>query len=128
MNTVNELQARREAIIREMLSIRSMRRGTINEQYLGVRHKGVRQPVLRGPYYILSRREGKKTVSQRLTSGEQLQQAREDVEAYQRFMVLCKEFTSITEKLGQLEHEGDRSKELEAEKKRRRLRSSKTPR
>ena len=40
MQTIHELEARRNEIARQMLSIRSLRRGTINEQYLKVSHKG----------------------------------------------------------------------------------------
>ena len=44
-----------------------------------VPHKGNAQPVLRGPYYVLSRREGNKTVSVRLTNAAMLLETREAV-------------------------------------------------
>lgn len=103
MKTSETLEARREKIIREMLSIRSMRKGTINEQYLKVRLVGRKEAVERGPYYVLSRREGNKTVSQRLTTAEKLEQARRDVAEHQKFVALCKEYQEVTEKLGEME-------------------------
>lgn len=124
MNTIPELEARREAVLQEMLTIHSLHRGTINKQYLEVRHKGKPEPVLRGPYYVFSRREGNRTVSRRLTSAAELERARQDVAAHQRFVALCQEFESLTEKLGRLESE--ESGALERGKKRRRSRSSKT--
>ena len=123
MDPVPELVARREAILEQMRAIRSMRRGTINEQYLKVSHQGAKTPVLRGPYYVLSRREGEKTVSQRLTSSAALEQAKSDVAAHKRFLVLCREFERLTERLGQLERQAP---DLEREKKRRSSPSSKT--
>ena len=125
MSPIQNLEARRNAILEEMRSIRSMRRGTINEQYLKVRLQRKKEPALRGPYYVLSRREGEKTVSQRLTSLGELEQARKEVGEYKRFLSLCREFEQVTTKLGELEREGA---ELEREKKRFRSSSSKTGR
>ena len=125
MSPMQNLEARRNAILEEMRSIRSMRRGTINEQYLKVRLQRKKEPALRGPYYVLSRREGEKTVSQRLTSLGELEQARKEVGEYKRFLSLCREFEQVTTELGELEREGS---ELEREKKRFRSSSSKTGR
>jgi hypothetical protein len=115
MGTIQELEARRNAILEEMRSIRSMRRGTINEQYFKIHLKGSKEATLQGPYYVLSRREEEKTVSQRLRSFGELERARRDVAAYKRFMALCREFEQLTRRLGELEREGA---DLEEEKKR----------
>ena len=114
MDTVQELEARRNGILEQMRSIRSMRRGTINEQYFKTRLKGRKGIVFQGPYYVLSRREGKKTASQRLRSPSELEQAQKDVAEYKRFMGLCQEFERLTARLGELER-GE--KELIQEKK-----------
>jgi hypothetical protein len=123
MDTIHELEAKRDALLAEMKSIRSMRRGTINEQYLQVQHVTMRQPVKRGPYFVLSRFDPvrKKTISRRLTSPEEVEQAQIDVAAYKRYVALCDEFEGLTERLGELEHESGSDRE---EKKRRRLRSN----
>lgn len=115
MGTIEELEARRNAILEEMRSIRSMRRGTINEQYFRIRLKKSKEVTLQGPYYVLSRREGEKTVSQRLRSSAELERARRDIAAHKRFMALCREFEQLTSSLGELEREGA---DLEGEKKR----------
>ena len=122
MKAIQELEEKREAVIDQMRAIRAMKRGTINEQYLKVRHKGKKQPVLRGPYHVLSRREGNRTVSERLHNDEELQRAREDVETHRRFVSLCREFERLTEQLGELERAGG----LDVEKKRRGSRSNRT--
>jgi hypothetical protein len=125
MDTVQQLEARRNAILEEMRSIRSMRRGTINEQYFKTRLKGRKGMVHQGPYYVLSKWEGQKTVSKRLRSVAELEQAQKNVAEYKRFLGLCQEFERLTARLGELES-GEEG--LEQEKKRFRLPSSKTER
>ncbi len=78
-----------------------------------------------GPYYVLSKREGQKTVSRRLRSAAELEQARKDVGEYRRFLGLCREFEGLTAHLGEMER-GEPS--LEQEKKRFRWPSNKTER
>ena len=58
MNNLREIEDRREAILQEMLSIRAVRRGTLNEQYFKVAVRGGKGEELRGPYFVLSRRVG----------------------------------------------------------------------
>lgn len=123
MSTIQELETQRNAVLAEIIAIRSMKRGTINEQFLKVPRKGKREPALRGPYYVLSRKEGRRTVSQRLKSPTELEQAQRDVAAHKRFVELCRQFEQLTEQLGELER---RTGDTAPEKKRRRSRSSKT--
>jgi len=123
MDTVHELEARRNAVLEEMRSIRSMRRGTINEQHFKTHLKGKKRTVFQGPYYVLSRREGKKTVSTRLRAGPEVEQARKDVAEYKRFLGLCHEFERLTARLGERER-GEQ--DLWQEKKRPRSPLSKT--
>lgn len=102
MSTAEELEARREAILGEMRSIRCMRRGTLAEQYLKVKHKGKRKPVLRGPYYTLARWERGKTASKRLRGAEEVARAREEIAGHKRFLELCKAFEEVTERLADM--------------------------
>jgi len=125
MDTVQQLEARRNAILEEMRSIRSMRRGTINEQYVQTRLRGRKGVVHQGPYYVLSKREKQRTVNKRLRSATELEQAQKEVAEYKRFMMLCQEFERLTARLGELER-GEPG--LEQEKKRFRSPSSETER
>jgi hypothetical protein len=125
MDTAQQLEARRNGILEEMRSIRSMRRGTINEQYFKTRLKGTKGMVRQGPYYVLSRREVKKTVSRRIRSRAELERAQKDVAEYKRFLGLCQEFERLTARLGELER-GEQG--MEQEKKRFRSPSNKTER
>jgi len=60
MEIVQELEARRNAILEEMRSIRSMRRGTINEQHFKTRLKGRKGMVLRVPIMFCPGGKGKR--------------------------------------------------------------------
>ena len=126
MKEIKRIEERREEILRQMREMRSMERGTITEQYLKVRHKGAAEPVLRGPYYVISRRGERKTEGYRLSGPAELARARRDVEAHQRFAELCREYEELTEALGRLER--GLVERAEGKKKRRRSRSSETRR
>jgi len=103
MRRHDQLEAQREALLSQMRLIRSMKRGTLSVRPEKVRRKGHKEPVLLGPYPLLVRREGKRTVGWRLRSAQEVAQAREDIAAYERFVALCKEFAQATEELGELE-------------------------
>jgi hypothetical protein len=126
MDQIQAIEKRREEILEEMRGIRAMERGSITEQYLKVRHKGKKEPVSRGPYYLISRRGEKKTVGRRLSGAEELARARAEVEAHRRFRELCREYEELTERLGELCRLGADAEA--AEKKRRRSRLSGTKR
>lgn len=99
-----QLQERRQRIVDEMMAIESMRRGTLNEQFLRVPHKGKKEPVLRGPYFVLSRKLEGRTVSERVAP-EHIERVRKEIERYERFMALCREFVELTEALGSCEQD-----------------------
>jgi len=103
MSQIEAIEQRRAEILKQMSRIGSLKRGSITEQYLKVRLKGQPRAVLRGPYYVFSRREGGRTVSRRLTTERDLAQAREEVSAARRFRELCREYEELTERLGALE-------------------------
>jgi len=102
METRRQLQQQREHVVKEMMSLDSMKRGTLNEQFLRVPQKGQKEPALRGPYFVLSRKEAGKTVSQRIASNE-VERVREDIARYNRFLQLSQKFVDLSEQLGALE-------------------------
>ena len=110
MDPCQAIEAKRLAILESLKAIRSMRRGAITEQFFPVLRHGQNQTVRRGPYYVFTRHQGSKTVSQRLTTPQALQNAREDVEAFKRFQALCRDYEQLTEKLGELERESGTEK------------------
>jgi len=115
MESLQQIEVQRLAILDGIKSVRSMRRGSITEQFFPVLRKGQKQTARRGPYYVFTRHQGSKTVSRRLSTPQALQQAREDVEAFKRFQTLCREYERLTEKLGELEREtGQEKKRLKS--------------
>lgn len=108
------LERRRRELVDAMLSIRSMCGGKISEQFLQVHHKGKKQPVERGPYYVLSCWKEGRNQSRRIRS-EALEEIRADLANHERFVALCREFEELTERLGALERE--EAAEMEAVKK-----------
>ena len=107
---ISRLEARRLAILEEIRSIDSMQRGTVNEQFFQIRRKVSKELTRQGPYYVWTRSEGGKTVSQRLTSAEAVEQARADVAAYKRFQALCGEYIEVTSKMGALKRTTEQEK------------------
>ena len=123
MDNIRNIERKRKIILDKMRNIRSMEKGTINKQMLKVPQKGKDEHALRGPYFVISKRENGKTKSKRLKNEKELQQAEKDVKAHKEFVKLCGEFELLTEKLGELERLED---ENEQEKKRRYSKSKKT--
>ena len=97
-----ELEDKRRQVVNKMMAIRSMKRGTLNEQYVPRVLQGRATGELRGPYYVLSRHEKAGTVSSRVR-GEQVQETRADLARFKEFEALCEEFAELTERLGELE-------------------------
>ena len=116
---VLQIEGRREQILEQMRAMRSMGRWSITEQVLRDQRTVGSEPVLRGPYYVLSRREKGRTVSRRIKPGPELEQARRDADEHRRYVELCHEFERLTEQLGLLE------RGAEAQEKKRRTSSSK---
>ncbi len=117
MKKMPETENQRDAVLQQMRDIRSMKRGTINEQYLKVPQRRAK-PALRGPYYVLSRREGNRTVSERLTTPAQLQQAKMDIAAHRKFVELCREFELLTEQMGLIQRQAEGTEEKKRLKRR----------
>lgn len=122
MNEIERLEKRRMQIIEEISSIGTMRKGSVTEQYLKVARKGEREPGLRGPYFLYTRKEKGKTVGRRL-SKEKADRFRQQVEAFHRFQALGKQYAEISERLADLAGVVEAS---DREKKQPRSSSSKT--
>ena len=110
MSTIGAVEQQREDVLEQMSTIRSMERASRSEQMLEVKHKGVEEPVLRGPYYVLVRREDGRSRSRRVPKDE-VAQVKQDVANCQRFRALAREYEKLTEELSRLERESGASEE-----------------
>ena len=108
-----QLEQRRLDLLRQMGNIRGMRRGSVTEQYLKVRHKGQPEPVPRGPYYLWQYWENGKPVRRRLNTPKEVEAARREVAAHREFEDLCAQLVQTLEALGALERGGGAADEAQ---------------
>lgn len=111
MTRIQELESRRKEVLQKFAAIRSLRKGTLNEQWFPVVRNGKKTKKLRGPYFVWSYKVGKKTVSERLKDEQGIALARQDAANYRRFRGLCGELEKLIAELGQAERQQTASEE-----------------
>jgi hypothetical protein len=116
------LGQRQDQIVRELMAIRAMKKGTVTHQRARRRPK---VETLCGPYPLLTWKEAGRTKSLRLTTPEDLVWAGQAVENYHRFVTLCREYERLAEHLALGQRPGTHSASEEALKKGRKSRRSK---
>jgi hypothetical protein len=67
------MEARRRAVLEQLAAIRSLRKGTLSEQWVPVVRDGKKTKTLRGPYFVWTCKASDRTVSKRI-KGKQAQQ------------------------------------------------------
>ena len=107
----HELERQRQEILEKMNRIRTMRRGSISEQFLKVSRQGETEPVSRGPYYLWQYWEEGVPKRHRLRSGREVEAARREVAAHKAFEQLCRQYVSVAEALAKAERKTDASEE-----------------
>lgn len=101
MTRVEQLQDRRQRIVRELSQLDQMRRGSVVDQYVeATRKDGTR--VRRGPYVLYSYKEEGKTVSRRITDPEQIPLYQQQIDRFRRFQQLSAELITLGEQLSEL--------------------------
>lgn len=105
MMSTHALETRRRTVLEQLAAIRSLRKGTLSEQWVPVVRDGKKTKTLRGPYFVWTYKMGKKTVSERVKGKQEQQWAKQDALNYQRFRELCLELEQLTHQLGLLERQ-----------------------
>lgn len=97
MSIIQKLRQKRQQLLSQISLIEEMRRGSVIRQFLKIRLKGKRKPVLSGPYALFSFKKKGKTISRRLHDLEEIRRLEQQVENYHLFQKLCRRLVEIGE-------------------------------
>ncbi len=95
------LEQQRQCLLRQLADLRELRRGSLTEQFLTVKHADGSK-VRCGPYPLLTRKEAKKTVSARLTDPALVPLYRRQIQAMREFETVIDQLVCVGEELGDL--------------------------
>lgn len=97
----SNLEQQRRGLLRQLADLRELRRGSLTEQFLTVKHADG-SSVKRGPYPLLTRKEASKTVSVRLTEPALVPLYRQQLQAMRQFEGVVDQLVHLGEQLGDL--------------------------
>jgi hypothetical protein len=100
LNSSN-LEQQRQGLLRQLTDLRELRRGSLTEQFLTVKHADG-SSVKRGPYPLLTRKEASKTVSHRITDPALVPLYRQQIQAMRQFEGVIDQLVRLGEQLGDL--------------------------
>lgn len=96
-----KLENQRQALLQQLSGLQELRRGSFTEQFLMVKHADG-SLVKRGPYPLLTRKEGKKTVSLRLSDPTLVPLYRRQIQAMREFETVADQLVRVGEQLSDL--------------------------
>jgi hypothetical protein len=95
------LQQQRQQLLQQLSGLEELRRGSLTEQFLMVKRKDGSR-VKRGPYPLLTRKHGRKTVSLRLTDPALVPLYRQQIQALRQFETVVDRLVLVGEQLSDL--------------------------
>jgi hypothetical protein len=95
------LEQQRQGLLRQLADLREVRRGSLLEQFLTVKHADGSK-VKRGPYPLLTRKVANRTVSVRLTDPSLVPLYRQQIQAMRQFESVIDQLVRLGEELGDL--------------------------
>jgi len=95
------LEQQRQALLRQLSDLRELRRGSLTEQFLTVKHADGSK-VRRGPYPLLTRKDAQKTVSVRVTDPALVPIYRQQIQTMRQFESVVERLVRVGEQLGDL--------------------------
>ena len=95
------LEIQRQSLLDQLAQLQQIRRGSLTEQFLMVKRKDGSR-VKRGPYPLLTKKQGAKTVSQRLCDPAVCALYRQQIQAMRQFEDRVGQLVQIGEQLSDL--------------------------
>jgi hypothetical protein len=95
------VRQQRQQLLQQLSSLQELRRGSLTEQFLMVKRKDGSR-VKRGPYPLLTRKHGQKTVSRRLTDPALVPLYRQQIQAMRQFETVVDGLVRVGEQLSDL--------------------------
>jgi hypothetical protein len=95
------LEQQRQTLLQRLCDLRELRRGSLTEQFLTVRHADGSK-VKHGPYPLLTRKTANKTVSVRLTNPALVPLYRRQIQAMREFETVTDQLVRLGEQLSEL--------------------------
>src|SRR5258708_922895 len=94
----SNLEQQRQGFLRQLADLRELRRGSLTEQFLTVKHADGSK-VRRGPYPLLTRKQANKTLSVRLSDPATVPLYRKQIQAMRQFESVVQKLVPVDEKL-----------------------------
>ncbi len=95
------LQQQRQRLLQQLSGLQELRRGSLTEQFLMIKRKGGSRGKP-GPYPLLTRKQGQKTVSLRLTDPALVPLYRQQIQAMGQFETVEDWLVQVGEQLSDL--------------------------
>ena len=97
----SNLELKRQQLLQQLSSFHQLRRGSLTEQFFTVKRKDGSK-VKRGPYPLLTRKDGQKTVSRRVSDPELVPIYRQQIQAMRQFENVVDQLVRLGEQLSDL--------------------------
>jgi hypothetical protein len=97
----SRLDVRRQTLLQQLADLRELRRGSLSEQFLQVKHADG-SVVKRGPYPLFTRKKDGKTISKRLSDPAVVSLYRQQIQALRQFETVVDQLVGVGEQLSDL--------------------------
>src|SRR5436190_24394806 len=97
----SNLDQQRQGLLRQLADLRELRRGSLTEQFLTVKHADGSK-VRHGPYPLLTRKDAQRTISVRITDPALVPLYRQQIRTMREFESVVDQLVRVGEQLGDL--------------------------